>query len=217
MHYTIYKISNKIDGMIYIGSHKTKNLDDDYMGSGTYLRRAQEKYGIENFAKEILFVYDTPEEMYSKESELVNEDFLALENTYNIKIGGFGGWDYLNKRHNNPCHSVEHMTMMSSRVPIETKRNNIKIATQKYKELLEANNNKIWWTPSSGFLGKTHDEETRKIMSIKAKERLIDPTKNSQFGTMWITNEKENIKISKTDSIPDGWKRGRIFLKKYNV
>lgn len=43
MFYTVYKITNQIDGKIYIGSHKTLDLNDSYMGSGKYLRHAQEK------------------------------------------------------------------------------------------------------------------------------------------------------------------------------
>ena len=78
MHYTIYKITNQINGKFYIGSHKTKDLNDNYMGSGKYLKHAQEKYGIENFKKEYLFIYNTDEEMYTKEAELVNIDKIML-------------------------------------------------------------------------------------------------------------------------------------------
>ena len=53
MFFTVYKITNQIDGKIYIGTHKTKDLNDNYMGSGKYLIRAQEKYGIENFAEAV--------------------------------------------------------------------------------------------------------------------------------------------------------------------
>jgi hypothetical protein len=73
MFYLIYKITNKIDGKIYIGSHKTKNIDDNYMGSGKYLNHAYKKHGVENFIKEILFVFTNASEMYAKEAEIVNE------------------------------------------------------------------------------------------------------------------------------------------------
>ena len=97
MYYTVYKTTNQVNGKFYIGSHKTKNPNDDYLGSGKYLKYAIEKYGRDNFVKEVLFVFDNPTDMYAKEAELVNIDFIAETNTYNLKQGGFGGFDYINE------------------------------------------------------------------------------------------------------------------------
>jgi len=71
--------------------HKTDNLDDGYMGSGTILKRHQKKYGLENFEKEILHVFDNKEEMMAKEAELVNEEWVKDPFTYNLTVGGMGG------------------------------------------------------------------------------------------------------------------------------
>lgn len=43
MFYTIYQITNNVNGKIYISMHQTKNLDDGYMGSGIMLRNAYKK------------------------------------------------------------------------------------------------------------------------------------------------------------------------------
>ena len=77
MYYTVYKIMNKINSRQYIGVHKTKNLADGYMGSGKTLKNHQKKYGLDHFEKEILFVYDNPEDMYEKEKELVDEEYVS--------------------------------------------------------------------------------------------------------------------------------------------
>ena len=182
MFYTVYKITNMVNGKIYIGVHKTDNLNDDYMGSGKLVKAAQEKYGIENFTREYLQVFDNAEDMFNMESELVNEEFIARNDTYNLALGGNGGCGKaFVKRFNED----------------EDFRNEVCARLKPFR-----------WTGLE-FLGKKHSEETKAKMSEKAKLRTGD--KNSQFGMMWIMNSEsgESKKIKKDADIPDGWVKGR--------
>jgi group I intron endonuclease len=206
MFYVIYKITNQIDGKFYVGSHKTKNLNDEYMGSGKYLKHAQEKYGIENFTKEILFVFDNPNDMYKKESEIVNEDFLASKNTYNLKIGGFGGWDFINSNGLNT--TIEQCSRAGK--ACAKKYNGSPFKNKKHTEKTRKEiSEKLKKNPSYGFLGKKHTDEHKTYLSIVMREKQSG-NKNSQFGSMWITDGQKNKKINKNDSIPQGWNKGRI-------
>jgi len=45
-------------------------------------------------------------------------------------------------------------------------------------------------------------------MSLSKKGKAVG-NKNSQYGTMWITDGKENKKIKKESLIPEGWYKGR--------
>lgn len=83
-----YKITNTINGHFYYGVHSTDNLDDGYMGSGTRLKKAIEKYGIENFKKEIIKQCENRNEAYKLESTFVTEALIKDNNCYNIILGG---------------------------------------------------------------------------------------------------------------------------------
>jgi hypothetical protein len=52
----IYEIVIQIDGETYVGQRKCKCeiSQDNYLGSGSILKNAKEKYGKENFKKVIL-------------------------------------------------------------------------------------------------------------------------------------------------------------------
>lgn len=96
--YIIYKTTNDINGKIYVGYHYTKNINDSYIGSGKLLKLAIKKYGKENFSKKILYQIDTIEEALRIEFKIVNKLFIENKNTYNIKIGGEGGWNFINNK-----------------------------------------------------------------------------------------------------------------------
>ena len=86
--YIVYKVTNRFDGKFYIGCHSTLNANDRYMGSGTEIKEALKKFGRKSFVKEILFEYDTKEEMLTKEKELVTKEFCMRTDTYNRIEGG---------------------------------------------------------------------------------------------------------------------------------
>lgn len=223
MFYTIYKTTNLVNGKIYIGSHKTKDLDDGYMGSGKYLLRAIEKHGAENFKKEILFVFSNPEEMYAKEAELVNEDFLAEENTYNLKVGGFGGFDYINSNIDSVDRSQRGKKgqavtckIFEDRYGPEWRSIKSKLeARNRTEEVIKAAAEKrritrrIRGTKSDSSFMNTPEVNVKRKETFR-KNGHSSGDKNSQHGTMWITNSIDNKKIKASAFIPDGWYRGRV-------
>lgn len=211
MFYIIYKITNQIDGKIYVGSHKTNDLNDNYMGSGKYLKYAQEKYGIENFTKEILFVFDTSEEMYAKEAEIVNEEFLATENTYNLKIGGFGGFGYINEMQLNTRwkDALARATKIAKTQKRKWESN--EVFSESFKETIGVRSESFIQASKNGtFRGKSHTDETKSKISIKNAE-LQRGVRNSQYGTRWIHSLElqQSKKVKKDDPLPDGWVEGR--------
>ena len=102
MKFIVYLTLCTANGKIYIGVHKTNpDIFDGYLGCGVYIKSpysykksktpfqyAVNKYGVDKFKRITLGVFDTKEEAFNLERQLVNEEFLKRKDTYNLKEGG---------------------------------------------------------------------------------------------------------------------------------
>jgi len=217
----LYKITNNLNGKFYIGVHKTTNPNDEYFGSGKYLKRAINKYGIENFSKEILEYFNNTKEMFAREKEIVTEEFVNQTDTYNLKIGGSGGFDYVNKiigpeaKRLAGLKSVEVQLVRGTRKQGFTEKE-LKIAQKawRYKYDNDAEFKKRLIDQLRSMRKSANSSKAR----IKRKATLKEINhqqgcKNSQWGTQWITNGIESCKIQKGKPIPEGYSPGRVLSK----
>jgi group I intron endonuclease len=88
----IYKTTNLINGKFYIGQDSKNN--SEYLGSGLLLSKAIDKYGRENFKKEILEVCENKKTLNEREIYWIKE-LKAIECGYNLTKGGSGGDTYI--------------------------------------------------------------------------------------------------------------------------
>ena len=208
MFYTVYKVTNLVNGKIYVGLHVTKNLDDEYLGSGKQIQSAVKKYGRENFKREYIKICENSEEMYALEATIVNEEFVKRTDTYNMKTGGTGSWSHVN---DNPGKYRE--------------------ARSKLRKQRNANGDNPFFDPEWQKKNNSMNNPEIVQMLVKkanspeaiAKKKVTwqktgrgKAEKNSQFGTCWITHgELGNKKINKDDLnkfLTLGYTKGRKII-----
>lgn len=150
----IYKTTNLINGKFYIGKcSKSVNSSTKYFGSGNLLCKAINKYGIENFIKEILFETDNIDELNEKEKEYI--DLLDACNrniAYNIAKGGEGGDTISNHPERNQI--IENYS----------ERNKQYWTKEKCDE-----RSKKYMSDGNPFANKNHSEFSKKKISEKKK------------------------------------------------
>lgn len=101
--YILYKTTNLVNGFIYFGIHKTDDPYefDGYLGNGiwiykpytykkgkTKMQQAVREFGVKNFRRETIKVFDSAEAAYKEEALIVNEEFLSRSDVYNMVLGG---------------------------------------------------------------------------------------------------------------------------------
>lgn len=207
MFFLIYRTTCLVNGKTYVGKHKTRNINDGYMGSGKLLKRAIAKYGRENFVTEVLDVFDSEEKMNLAERILVVPD---RETTYNLCPGGKGGWGYIS-------------SLPESQ---EWRRKGGKTSSERY--------GKIRGFKAQNLYGRLQKHEARIRGAISRNKKHGNPfsdpevrtrinntfnmighqrgSKNSQFGTVWVSKDGKSQKISKEKLehfLSQGYSRGR--------
>lgn len=125
MYYYIYRTTNLINGMFYIGLHHSATpFDPKYYGSGLHLKRAISVHGKHNFKVEPLIYCQTPEELSIVEASLVTNDLVRDPQCYNLRVGGRGG-------------SVKNSLSLESRAKMSASRKSRPSPTQGMKHTAE--------------------------------------------------------------------------------
>jgi len=214
MIYFIYLTKNLITNEKYIGKHYGE-LNDSYLGSGKILQRAINKYGKENFQREILYISKDAQENNEKEKEFIKA-FNAVEDRtfYNISEGGDGGdiFHLLSVEQqeeirqkakerstgiNNPRYGV-HLTE-ETKEKIRKNRNTDYMQTAEYKQAMS----KATLGEKNGMYGKHHSEESKQKMSEAKKGKKLGKENGNAKGISAYKDEKCQILIKHFDTIQE--------------
>lgn len=183
MYGYIYETTCLVNGKKYIGQHKSSKFEGTkYLGSGTKLVEAIQKYGKQNFTVRMLQSCNSFEELEVYEVHYI-EKYNAIQNTdyYNIALGGYAGGGYV-------IPSLESRKKMSISAK---KRGNCLTPEGKLRCRHVGIDN--------GFYQKVHSEETKKYLSTIHKGRI------------WVNNGRENLHIRPEDLekyLSEGYCRG---------
>lgn len=150
----VYCIINNITQETYIGRHNYKSKEKwlDYMGSGTLIKKAIEKYGKDNFSKILIEECENIETLMEREESWINHYKSIGKAEYNVALSGgkssLGNyWPYLrpedaqiisNKLSNSIKKSKKHKMNIKKAMDKRKKRNKVerdKFA-KKYKDIV---------------------------------------------------------------------------------
>lgn len=152
----VYMTTNLINGKKYIGQKKYGRNCDSYLGSGRVLKQAIEKYGKENFKREILEECDTKVELDKAEKNWIS--FYNASNDemfYNIALGGDGNTGLIGER--NPYYNKGHL-LEGEKNPFHGRKH----SEESKKKMSDSLKGK----PKDKLRGRTFSEEHKRKLSL---------------------------------------------------
>ena len=166
--YSVYRITNILNGKIYIGKTKQNppvrrwaehTSDSRKENPKMYIHRAMKKYGIENFLFEVIAQYKTHDDLCQGEVAIISQyNSNSREYGYNLTNGGEG-----------PEWTDERKSQFSEKMKGE----------------------------GNLFFGKKHTEETKQLLSEIRKEEYSNPENHPWYGRKHTEETKLKISESK--------------------
>lgn len=201
----IYKTTNLVNGKFYIGQDSKNN--PNYLGSGDLIKKAINKYGKDNFKKEILEYCESKEELNQQEIYWINE-LSGITYGYNILEGGQGGDNF--KNHPNLDEIKEKMSLAkkgkklskehAEKINISLRKSNVWLNSVKSEEKInkmihtKTENNTLKITPE--HRKKLIENRENKTLTEEHKKKISDANKNKKFSE----EHKNNLSKAKIGS-----------------
>ena len=187
MYGYIYKITNLITNLSYIGKHKySKNeLDPKYLCSGIIIRKSIEKYGIENFSIDIVDTAESLEDLNEKEKYYISEYNTLSPNGYNLTLGGDGL--------SNPSEEV----IEKMRLAKIGKKQPLSQRLKKSESLKKVVHHKEWV-----------DKIKHSLSGRKPSDLARQESSKRHKGSYWCNNGIEERMV--LGELPHGFVRGRL-------
>lgn len=190
----VYKTTNILNGDYYYGVHSTNNLDDGYMGSGKRINRSINKYGKENFTREIVQFFSRKKCAYSLEAVIVTQKLIDDPHCLNLAIGGYGGYvtagytEEQRKFHGQKISEGKKGKPMSD-IGKQHIREAIKKLAQKqeWRDKISSTVRKTWSNK------ELREQQSKRLTGRKCSEETRKKISKSKSGIQLSAQAKQNI------------------------
>ncbi len=186
----IYKITNKINGKIYIGLTSKKDITN-YWGSGKIIMKSIKKYGIHNFTKEILEFCDSQEKLNEREIHWIDKLKKDGYSLYNISNGGNGGnlGEEVNKLISDAVKGEKHRLFGKQNL------------SRKGKGAWNKGKKNVYSDETINKMKKPKTEEHRKALSVSHSGKIISEEHKKSLSIAFSGEKNPSCKKIEVETI----------------
>jgi group I intron endonuclease len=172
----VYLTTNIVNGKGYVGQHVSDDKNNKYLGSGILINKAIQKYGKNNFAKEIIEYCTSEKQLNEQEEYWIKEKHTLTPNGYNISESGYGNGTRGVEPWNKGKHgiysdeTIERMTRKLKLINVKGCEGHPR--SEKCKRKIGDKNKINSLGEKNGMFGRHHSQESRDKMSKNMKGRI---------------------------------------------